>query len=536
MKRIGSIAISIVLLASLLLAVIPAFAENDTHQAAKTGFQAMRDSLQLTWNDEFDGTEIDKTKWGYEGSRRHRNEEAQVYADTDEDGNAYVQDGNLVIEARKEDRVGYVKQSDGTYAEQTYNYTSACMRSDFVENKNYFKYGMIEARIKIPTGSGLWPAFWTCGYDDITDKTSWPATGEIDILENFGNNTNRNYLASNTLHYTDGATVGGAHLIGPSSSYKNPLGKKLSDDYHIYGVYYNENELVFYFDDCIINIINISSKKYDSFKTTKQFILLNLAMGGACGGAIPDSFESAKMYVDYVRVYQAADGDYSHIKIMQAEDTTYSNRGTDRLAKEDTYVAPASKLVTLKNNVGQTVEFVTDTMQTGAYDVYALTFGDVSKDEYKNLGAYSFSLNGNDTGNAALLYETAMYNQYYCGTAKIDGEYNLRIDMTQTAAGSDTAKYGGYVDYFLLVGGSKNEPDVAVSENAALSVFYGDLNYDSNVNLLDLIAMRKHLAKWSIRIDEAATDCNADGKINLLDLVLLRKYLAKWNVVLGPQK
>ena len=68
------------------------------------------------------------------------------------------------------------------------------------------------------------------------------------------------------------------------------------------------------------------------------------------------------------------------------------------------------------------------------------------------------------------------------------------------------------------------------------TVNYGDLNGDSKINLLDLVAMRKHLAKWTLEIDKDAADCNADGKINLLDLVLMRKYLAKWNVVLGPQK
>ena len=68
------------------------------------------------------------------------------------------------------------------------------------------------------------------------------------------------------------------------------------------------------------------------------------------------------------------------------------------------------------------------------------------------------------------------------------------------------------------------------------TVKYGDLNGDGKINLLDLVAMRKYLAKWSITVDKAAADCNADGKINLFDLILLRKYLAKWNVVLGPQK
>lgn len=64
-------------------------------------------------------------------------------------------------------------------------------------------------------------------------------------------------------------------------------------------------------------------------------------------------------------------------------------------------------------------------------------------------------------------------------------------------------------------------------------VNYGDLNSDENVNLLDLIAMRKYLAKWTVKIDEKAADCNADGKVDLLDLILLRKYLAKWNVTIG---
>ena len=80
-------------------------------------------------------------------------------------------------------------------------------------------------------------------------------------------------------------------------------------------------------------------------------------------------------------------------------------------------------------------------------------------------------------------------------------------------------------------------PDGAVSVKATYkTITYGDLNGDDKINLLDLIALRKHLAKWSIEIDMNAADCNADGNINLLDLILMRKYLAKWNVTLGPQK
>ena len=78
--------------------------------------------------------------------------------------------------------------------------------------------------------------------------------------------------------------------------------------------------------------------------------------------------------------------------------------------------------------------------------------------------------------------------------------------------------------------------DALVIPKLEPTVKYGDVNGDGKITLLDLIAMRKHLAKWSVKIDTAAADCNADGKVNLLDLILMRKYLAKWNVVLGPQK
>ncbi|MGN0115644.1 MAG: dockerin type I domain-containing protein, partial [Acutalibacteraceae bacterium] len=95
--------------------------------------------------------------------------------------------------------------------------------------------------------------------------------------------------------------------------------------------------------------------------------------------------------------------------------------------------------------------------------------------------------------------------------------------------------YACNVDGLTLVQISSGT-SVTASETIVNPITYGDLDSNGKINLLDLIAMRKHLAKWSITVDLSAADCNADGNVNLLDLILLRKYLAKWNVVLGPHK
>ena len=83
---------------------------------------------------------------------------------------------------------------------------------------------------------------------------------------------------------------------------------------------------------------------------------------------------------------------------------------------------------------------------------------------------------------------------------------------------------------------SPTDPTDPTEPTNPSTVTYGDVNGDGKINLLDLIAMRKCLAKWTINIDVQAADCNGDGKINLFDLILMRKYLAKWNVDLGPQE
>ena len=132
----------------------------------------------LVWSDEFDGNSIDRNKWGYDiGGSGWGNNELEYY--TDRSDNAYVSNSILHIRAKKESYGGK-------------SYTSARMLS---KNKFNVQYGYVEARIALPSGMGIWPAFWMLGQN--IDSVSWPACGEIDIIEAI-NNENKVY---STCHW-----------------------------------------------------------------------------------------------------------------------------------------------------------------------------------------------------------------------------------------------------------------------------------------------------------------------------------------------
>ena len=128
---------------------------------------ASAQELELVWSDEFEGTEIDATNWTFDiGGRGWGNEELQYYTSRPE--NARVENGCLIIEAREE-------------RYRNLSYTSARLKT---ERLHSWAYGKFEARIKIPYGQGMWPAFWILG-DNVT-TVGWPECGEIDIMENIG--------------------------------------------------------------------------------------------------------------------------------------------------------------------------------------------------------------------------------------------------------------------------------------------------------------------------------------------------------------
>jgi beta-glucanase (GH16 family) len=251
--------------------------------------QADATKWKLTWSDEFnaaDGTAPDPTKWGFDlGGGGWGNKELESY--TSRPVNVQQKGGNLVITALKEDYTG----KDGVARP----YTSARIKT-----KGLFSqaYGRVEARMQLPLGKGIWPAFWMLG-DDI-GTAGWPKAGEIDIMENIGE-VGRVY---STLH---GPGYSGDH--GISAKFDLPSGEVVNTGFHVYAVEWSPNDIRFYFDDKLIaertpaDLPAGAKWVYDH----PFFVILNLAVGGAWPG-YPDETTAfpQRMLVDYVRVYKPA--------------------------------------------------------------------------------------------------------------------------------------------------------------------------------------------------------------------------------------
>jgi len=272
------------------LIIIPAIVFVSTLCAGSQTVAAQmgRPGWTLVWSDEFngaDGSQVDSSKWVLEtGGNGWGNDELEYY--TARPDNSFQQGGNLVIKAIQEKYTG----TDGV----SRDYTSARLKT---EGKFAQKYGRFEARIKIPRGQGIWPAFWMLG-DDIAKK-GWPKCGEIDIMENIGKEPS---IVHGTIHGP--GYSGGGGLSSPSTLVGD---QNFADDFHIYAVEWEKEAIRFYVDDRLYS----TRTPADLPKGTKWvykhpfFIILNVAVGGGWPGS-PDSTSTfpQTMLVDYVRVYK----------------------------------------------------------------------------------------------------------------------------------------------------------------------------------------------------------------------------------------
>ena len=231
------------------------------------------------WHDEFDGAALDLTKWVWEtGGGGWGNNELEFYTARPE--NARVENGNLVIEAHQEAFGGR-------------QYTSARLKTEGLAG-GAWKYGRIEARIRIPRGQGMWPAFWMLG--DKCEQVGWPTCGEIDIMENIGREPAR---VHGTVH---GPGYSGAQ--GVTAAYDLRAGA-FADDYHVYAVEWQAGGIVWYVDSTVYATVTPNNVPGTWVFDHPFFILLNVAVGGSWPGS-PDSTTvfPQTMLADYVRVYQ----------------------------------------------------------------------------------------------------------------------------------------------------------------------------------------------------------------------------------------
>src|SRR5579863_4588411 len=277
------ITISVPAVVAFLLLFIPVVANAQESSPAATDAK-----WKLVWSDEFNGpngSSVDPSKWVFDlGGKGWGNQELESY--TNRPQNVYLRDGNLVIQARQENYTG----ADGV----SRNHTSARLKT---AGKFSQTYGRFEARIRIPFGQGLWPAFWMLG-DDF-GKIGWPAAGEIDIMENIGKEPS---TVHGTIH---GPGYSGDGGIG--APYTLPGNRRFADDFHIYAIEWEPDTIRFYVDDDLY-----ATRTPSNLPAGKRwvynhpfFLLLNVAVGGNW----PENPDTTTIFpqtmlVDYVRVYQ----------------------------------------------------------------------------------------------------------------------------------------------------------------------------------------------------------------------------------------
>ena len=248
----------------------------------------------LVWSDEFSiNGSINATNWFQQtqlpSSGSWFNGEVQHY--TNQIANSFVNSGFLNIVAKREQ---YTNQGI------TKQFTSARLNSKFA-----FLYGRVDVRAKIPTNQGTWPAIWMLGknvnengafFDSAFGTTSWPACGEIDIMEHGITPSQPTNYVQSALHtpssFGDTTNIGGI------------IANNLGNAYHVYSMNWSPFEISFLLDGVIFYTYNPAVKTSNNWPfTAEQYLLLNIAMGGIAG-TIPSNFNQATMEIDYVRVYQ----------------------------------------------------------------------------------------------------------------------------------------------------------------------------------------------------------------------------------------
>lgn len=230
------------------------------------------------WSDEFDGTSVNTSKWSFEtGGGGWGNNELQNYTNG---SNARLSGGNLIIEARRESSGGR-------------EYSSTRM---ITRDKGDWLYGRFEVRAKLPSGRGTWPAIWMLASEN--SYGTWPASGEIDIMEHVGYDPNKVHFSVHTSAYN--------HTRNTQRS-SNKMVPTAMSDFHTYRCDWTPFAVRGYIDGVQYFEFTNENKSFAEWPFNKKFfMILNIAVGGNWGGAqgVDNNIFPARMEVDYVRYFK----------------------------------------------------------------------------------------------------------------------------------------------------------------------------------------------------------------------------------------
>jgi beta-glucanase (GH16 family) len=279
---------------SILIAIsfLPVVACRTTGNNAATLTREEEGGYRLVWADEFNNNGApDSSRWKYEHGFV-RNFELQWY----QPENAFCEKGNLVIEARREDKVNPVYEAGSKHwqkSRQRIQYTSSCV---ITAGKASWQYGRFEMRGRIDVSQGIWPAWWTLGV-----RKPWPANGEIDIMEFYKGRLLANIACQ--------GTNSGAEWYSNTFPVDSLGGKAWAEKFHVWRMDWTKDYIALYVDDQLLNkvasekLVNKNGSKFNPFQQP-HYMLLDLAIGGINGGDPSATTFPKRFEIDYVRVYQ----------------------------------------------------------------------------------------------------------------------------------------------------------------------------------------------------------------------------------------